>query len=199
MYKKIFYILNLILIISLIALFVNLQKSDEEIERIKVEIKGAVKKEGVYELDNDSRVIDLVKKSGGLTTQADISVLNMSKELRNQDVVIIYTKEEISEMKKGSTSIKYIEKECVCPKVENAACFDDIISNSESIINKTGKISLNTATINELLTLPGIGESKAKLIIEYRNQHSFKAIEEIMNVKGIGNGIFEKIKDYLTI
>lgn len=102
-------------------------------------------------------------------------------------------------MKKGSTSIKYIEKQCVCPKIENAACIEDIIDNSNSIINKTGKISLNTATLDELLTIPGIGQSKAKLIIEYRNTNGFKKIEDIMNVKGIGNGIFEKIKDYITI
>jgi len=141
----------------------------------------------------------LITKSGGLNENADTSTLNLSKELKNEDVVIIYSKEEIEEMKKGSTSIKYIEKECVCPQIKNAACIEEIIEDSNSIINKTGKVSLNTATLEELLTIPNIGESKANAIIEYRNTVGFTQIEDIMNIKGIGSGIFEKIKDYITI
>lgn len=195
MLNKLSYVLNIILIS--IILF-NFNKKDIKND-IKVEIKGAVKKEGVYEINPSSRVNDLIKISGGLNSSADISTINLSKKLKNEDVVIIYTKEEINEMRKGSTSIKYIEKECICPKIENSVCIEDIIENSNSIINKTGKVSLNTATLQELLTIPGIGESKAKLIIEYRNNNSFKQIEDIMNVKGIGQGIFDKIKAYLTI
>lgn len=196
MYKKVLVLLILVLIVIGIVVF---KENKPEISQIGVEIKGAVKNAGVYKLETGSRVIDLVDKSGGLTNNADTSVLNLSKELKNEDVVIIYTNHEIEEMKKGSTSIKYIEKECVCPKLENSACFSEIIDHSESIINKTGKVSLNTATLKELLTIPGIGESKAKLIIEYRNNNGFKKIEDIMNVKGVGSGIFEKIKSYITI
>lgn len=197
MIKYISYLLNILLLICLSFLYFD---NNNQIEnKIKVEIKGAVKTEGVYEITDDTTVEDLVKKSGGLRNDADISVVNLSKKLKDEDVVIIYTKEEVSEMKKGSTSIKYIEKECVCPKVFNAACIEDIIDDSASVINKTGKVSLNTGTLDELLTIPGIGESKAKLIIEYRNKNGFKQIEDIMNVKGIGDGIFEKIKDYITI
>ena len=68
------------------------------------------------------------------------------------------------------------------------------------LINNTGKVSLNSALIDELITLPGIGEAKAKLIIEYREQNNgFKDIEEIMNIKGIGEKMFEKIKPYITL
>ncbi len=197
MIKKLIYLTNIILI-GLIV-FLLFQKNDVKVVPVKVEIKGAVKNVGVYEINPNDRVSDLITLSGGLKEDADTSTINLSKELKNEDVVIVYTKEEINEMKKGSTSIKYIEKQCVCPKIENAACIEDIIDNSNSIINKTGKISLNTATLDELLTIPGIGQSKAKLIIEYRNTNGFKKIEDIMNVKGIGNGIFEKIKDYITI
>ena len=194
MLKYFSYALNVFLV-SLI-IFINPIEEKEEI--IKVEIKGAIKKEGVYEINDNFRVEDLINISGGLRKDADISTINLSRKLKNEDVVIIYTKEEIEEARKGSTSIKYIEKECICPKIDNSACIEDIITNSQSIINNTGKVNLNTATIEELLTIPNIGESKAKLIIEYRNKTPFKQIEDIMNIKGIGSGIFEKIKAYIT-
>ena len=196
MFKYFSYILNIILLTLLV--FLKLNKEPVE-NTIKVEIKGAVKKEGVYEIVENSRVDDLINLSGGLNEEADISTINLSKTLNNEDVVIIYTKEEIEEAKKGSTVIKYIEKECICPKINNSACIEDIITNSESIVNNTGKVNLNTATKEELLTIPNIGESKANLIIEYRNNTPFTKIEDIMNIKGIGSGIFEKIKSYLTI
>lgn len=193
MHKKI------IMFVIILGILVFHLGSYKKIETVQVEIKGAVKNPGVYELDLDSRVNDLIKKSGGLKKDADTSILNLSKQLKNEEVIVVYTTFEIENMKKGSTSIKYIERECTCPKIENSVCFDDIIENSESIINKTGKVSLNTATLEELLTIPSIGESKADLIIEYRNKIGFKEIEDIMNVKGIGSGIFEKIKNYITL
>jgi len=196
MFKYFSYVLNVILLTLIV--FLNLDK--EKIENtIKVEIKGAVKNEGVYEIEENSIVNDLINLSGGLKEEADISTINLSKELKSEDVVIIYTKEEINEAKQGSTVIKYIEKECICPKIKNSACIEDIITSSESIVNNTGKVNLNTATKEELLTIPNIGESKANLIIEYRNNTPFTKIEDIMNIKGIGSGIFEKIKDYLTV
>lgn len=195
MLKYFSYALNVFLISLVVLTNLNLEKE----KFIKVEIKGAIKNEGVYEIKEDFRVEDLIKISGGLKENADTSTINLSRKLKNEDVVIIYTKEEIEIAKKGSTSIKYIEKECMCPKVNNSACIEDIITNSQSIINNTGKVNLNTATKEELLTIPNIGESKAKLIIEYRNNNPFKQIEDIMNIKGIGSGIFEKIKAYITI
>ena len=130
--------------------------------------------------------------------------------LAGEDVGKVFTKEakkidkisnEIEEMKKGSTSIKYIEKECICPKLENDACIensiDNVLDNNSSSTN--GKISLNNASLDELMTLDGIGEKKAQAIIEYRKKHSFKSIEEILEVDGIGTATYEKIKDRLTI
>ena len=197
MFKYISYILNILLIT--LVIFMNLNKEEIKKDVIKVEIKGAVKNEGVYEINTTSRVDDLINMGGGLTEEADISTINLSKQLKNEDVVIIYTQKEIEEAKKGSTVIKYIEKECICPRINNSACIDDIIVNSNSIINNTGKVNLNTATKEELLTIPNIGESKADLIIEYRNNTPFVQLEDIMNIKGIGDGIFEKIKSYITI
>ncbi len=189
-----------LIIVNLLVLTIINYKSDNQTNLISVEVKGYVNEPGVYEIEDGSVVNDLIIKAGGLSSNADISVINLARNLSDEDVVIIYSNEEISEMKEGSTSVKYIDKECVCPVIDNSALFDKVITNAEGIIIDTGKVSLNSATIKELMTLPGIGESKAKLIIEYRNNNKgFKEIEEIKNVKGIGSSIYEKIKDYLTL
>ncbi|MBE6149248.1 MAG: competence protein ComE [Firmicutes bacterium] len=197
-----------------IILEANFEKNIEENESeklkeelIKVDIKGAVNKPGVYELKVNSRVSDAIDTSGGLTNEADTSIINLSKLLKDEMVIIIYTKKEIEEMKKGTTTVKYIEKECICPKLENDACVEETVTNNETETdieneepNTNSKISLNKATLKELMTLTGIGESKAKAIIEYREKNNgFKTIDEIKKVSGIGNSTYEKIKDNITI
>lgn len=195
MRKILIYALIIINIWSLI------QKDDiNNIDNIKVEIKGSVINPGVYTLNKDSTISELVKKASGLESNADISVTNMAKRLEDEDVVIIYSKDEINEMKKGNTSVKYVDKECICPMINNVSLFDEAVTNLDGIIIDTGKVSLNSATKEELMTLPGIGESKANLIIEYReNNNGFKTTEEIMNVKGIGKSMYEKIKGYIIL
>ena len=170
-------------------------------EKIKVDIKGAVKNPGVYEINSNGRVADAIEISGGLTNDADTSIINLSKNLTDEMVIIIYTKEEVAEMLKGSTSIKYIEKECICPKIENDACIDNVIDNKpDTNTSNEQKVSLNSATIDELMQLPGIGEVKAKAIIAYREENGgFKSIEELLEVNGIGESTFNKIKDQLSL
>lgn len=217
-YKK--YILIILIILGFIFILLNKKIDDEiileesnletkeeineEVVNIKVDIKGAVKNPGVYEVGENSRVSDVIALSGGLTDEADTSVINLSKNVIDEMVIIIYTKDEINEMKKGSTSIKYIEKECICPKLENDACIEDKIDNvpleEESNNDLNDKISLNNASLDELMTLDGIGEKKAQAIIDYRNKNNgFKSIEEILEVDGIGSTAYEKIKDRLTL
>lgn len=177
-------------------LFVNetLEEKDEE-KIINVDIKGAVKKPGVYKV-NDSLVInDVIKLAGGLTKNADTSLINLSKKVTDEMVIIIYTKEEVKNSNIVDTVIKVVEKECICPNIENDGCLNTEIKDT---IGETKLININTATIEELMTISGIGESKAKAIIEYRNKNKFEKIEDILNVSGIGNSLYEEIKIYIT-
>lgn len=179
------------LIILVLLLSYN-TKAEPNINTIRIDIKGAVKYPGFYELDYNSTIYDAIKASGGLNLNADTSITNLSKKLKDEDVIIIYTIDEINSMKEGNTSVKIIEKECMCPKIESIGCI-------QNVIPKSNIININTSSKEELMTLPSIGESKANLIIEYRNTTPFHKIEDIMNIKGIGKSIFEKIKEYITV
>lgn len=182
------------------------EEPKEEIKKIKVDVKGEVKKPGVYELKDGSRVYDAIKASGDLTENADTTLLNLSKNLTDEMVIIVYNKNEIEKLKKDLTTtqtvIKYIEKECSCPDTINDACMKkaDTTKKEETKASKDNKVSINTGTLEELQTIPGIGESKAQAIIEYREKNgNFNAIEEIKNISGIGESTFDKFKEYITI
>lgn len=168
--------------------------------KIGVDIKGYVSKPGYYELDNNLKVIDAIKLAGGLLENADTSLINLSKNVEDEMVIIIYSKEETEEMQEGSKLVKYISGECICPSLENNACIE---FNYQTLApfkgTNTKKINLNIATLNELMTLKGIGKTKAEAIIEYRNISKFKNIEELKKVKGIGNATYEKLKDQITV
>jgi competence protein ComEA len=187
-----------------VTLTSKLEEGREEIYYY-VDIKGAVANPNVYKVKPDARIIDVIGLAGGLTNDADTSVLNLSKKVNDEMFIIIYTKSEIENFKnKGITTnevIKYIEKSCDCPDPTiNDSCITDITEDdSEDEISAT-KIDLNNATKEELMILPGIGEAKALAIIEYRNTSGlFEKIEDVKNVTGIGDSIFDKIKDYITL
>lgn len=165
----------------------------EVISTYKVDIKGQVEKPGVYEVGENSRVIDVIKKAGGLKKNANTDFLNLSKRVSDGDVIWVYTTKEIEKLQKVKTVIEYVEKDCHCPDVSNSACIANPITNNQ------GKININTASEKELTALNGIGESKAKLIIEYRTKKPFTTIEEIKNVSGIGDSAYEKIKDFIIV
>ena len=170
-------------------------------------IEGEILNPGVYEISDNMRIIDLIKIAGGLTDNADTSLLNLSKKVSDENYIKIYSKEEvknaIASIKKDQVVvepkviIKEIEKECICPTENNNACINEYVE--DSVNNEKKLININTATTEELMTIPGIGESKAISIIEYRNSTVFNNIEDILNVSGIGKSIFEKIKDYITV
>ena len=119
-------------------------------------------------------------------------VINLSKKLEDEMIIIIYSKSEIANFTKTQDDLR--KKLDICEnKLKNDAC----IMEKESI--STGKININEAGINELQELNGIGKSKAEAIIEYRNKTKFKSIDEIMNVDGIGESLFASIKENITV
>lgn len=177
---------------------------EEEIDYIKVDIKGYVKKPGVYQLENGAIVNDLIKLAGGLKSSGTTENINLSKKLTDEAMVIISSKKELKKTISCETtkSTTNISKE---QEVINNTTTDTIIGGTDnSSVNtdsssNSNKISLNNATQEELMTLSGIGEKTALKIIEYRATKKFESIEDIKNVSGIGDSLFEKIKDYITI
>lgn len=176
------------------------EDSSNYIELIKVDIKGAVKKPGVYEISSDKRVVDVISLAGGLKSNANTNYVNLSTKLQDEMVIWIYTNEEISKLELEKSSVKYMIKECNCPTVDNTTCLNNNSNTSNEKSTKDNLININSATIDELKNLPGIGESKAKQIIEYRNSNgNFKSIEDIKNVSGIGDALFNKIKTSIKV
>ena len=230
--KKYKYLITIILILLIIVLGIiikiNLDKNKElnidneifsyekeednkeKILEYKVDIKGAIANPGVYIGNDNTRVIDVIDMAGGLLENSDITVINLSKKVFDEMVIIIYTKEEVEKMLNGE-EINYdniiTDKEILFPDIKNDAVIEEETntSNNESVKeeSKTEEISIvniNTASIEELDSLPGIGPSKAQNIIDYRNVNGkFGSIEEILNVNGIGTAIYEQIKTYITV
>ena len=144
---------------------------------IYVDIKGEVHHPGVYQMKAENRVKDLIEAAGGFTPLADDQKLNLAQLLEDQMVIVVPKKgEEVnSELAQAPTSQK---KE----------------------VGKEGKVNINTATVEELKTLKGIGEKKAEAIIEYRKKNgSFKNKEELMKVRGIGKKLYESFQERVIV
>lgn len=156
----------------------DITEQKQEPVQIQVYVCGAVKTPGVYTLPEGSRVYEAVAMAGGLLETADEKALNQARLLSDGEQVTVFTREE----------------------VENGA--DGSVSGGE---NGTGqdtvqKVNINTADANTLMTIPGIGESRAKAIIAYREENgTFASVEEIMKIDGIKEKMFEKIKDSITV
>ena len=144
---------------------------------IYVDVKGEVHHPGVYQMKAENRVKDLIEAAGGFTPLADDQKLNLAQLLEDQMVIVVPKKgEEVnSELAQAPTSQK---KE----------------------VGKEGKVNINTATVEELKTLKGIGEKKAEAIIEYRKKNgSFKNKEELMKVRGIGKKLYESFQERVIV
>lgn len=155
---------------------INEEAVDTTTQVVYVDVKGAVQQPGVYQATPGMRLIDAVDLAGGFLISADQSQVNLALKLEDQMVVYIpHTGEEISEISQGVTTEETTEEE-------------------------TGKININTADTIQLQTLNGIGEKKAELIIQYREENgSFQKIEELKNVSGIGEKTFDALKDFVVI
>ena len=165
----------------------NLDAEEElETEKIAIHIIGEVKKEGIVYLEASSRIVDAIKEAGGATKEADLSQINLAYELQDGQKIYIPNKnEKISEYITMSSGNNVIIEEN---------------NSSAETERKENKVNINTANVNELDNLPGIGPSLAQRIIEYREENgNFKSIEELQNVKGIGEAKYSDIKDNVTI
>lgn len=150
----------------------------KENEAMKVHITGQINREGVYEIKDGDRLEDLINKAGGLSPDADSKSLNLAMKLEDQMKIYIPSKDEILNQEDAST--------------------DQIISNADPS-SQEGKININEASKEELMTLPNIGEKRAQAIIDYRESKKFETIEEIKNVTGIGDKFYQAMQDLITV
>ena len=163
------------------SIFVEEKVSVAELETIRAEpqtesimiyvhICGEVNQPGVYELPEGSRIFEAVEAAGGFTEEAAQASLNLAQVISDEEQIVILTKEE-------AESKARMERE-----------------------QQAGIVNLNTASKEQLMTLPGIGESRAEDIIRYRKESGgFQSVEEIMNVPGIKESAYLKIKDSITV
>ena len=155
----------------------NEVKKEEPVEQdlITVDVKGAVKAPGIYDLPVGSRVNDAVQKAGGLTEQADSKSLNLAQKVNDEALVYVPTKgEEAASQQAGS--------------------------GAASSTSKEKKVNINKASLEELKQVKGLGGKRAQDIIDHREANGkFKSVEELKKVSGIGAKTIEKLKDYVTV
>ena len=171
----------------------ELNNKNEEKNKIVIDICGSIANEGILELDENSRISDAIEKAGGLKEGADLSQINLAFILSDGiKVYIPNIKDKESDNKNEDKTNIYITKESGVNTIVGTSENNNQISNM--------KININTADINELDKLPGIGDSTAQKIIDYRNENGkYNSIEDVKNVKGIGDSKFDKIKEFIIV
>lgn len=212
---------KLILLLSLLALN---NKGNQKF----CDIKGNVKNPGVYQIKENYTINDVIDDAGGLKEGSYTNNINLSKKVKDEMVIYIFTKKEIEEMKyKDNCTCKPIYKyqECITttkkqetittttiPKTttsqNNQNTTKEVSTSSittttnqpTTTISKDTKININTCSLQELISLNGLGEKKAQAIIDYRSINGpYKMIEDILKVNSIGESTLEKIKDYIQV
>ncbi len=174
--------------IAQICTDLNEEKTNSQEDKIVVHITGEVKKTGILTLNKGARIADAIKAAGGTTSEADINEVNLAYELQDGQKIYIPNKKD----KQKNESKVYITSESGNNVI--------IEGNTSETGGKNKKVNINNATKSELETLPGIGEAMANRIIEYREQNGkFQKIEDLKNVKGIGEAKFDKIKELVTV
>ena len=151
----------------------NQKEESVKQDLITVDVKGAVKAPGIYDLPVGSRINDAVQKAGGLTDNADSKSINLAQKISDETLVYVPTREEVTSQETPSSS-----------------------SNSKG--NK--KVNLNKASLEELKQVKGLGAKRAQDIINYRqNNGKFKSVDDLKKVSGIGAKTVEKLKEYVTV
>lgn len=202
-----YIIIAIIILVALVVSYVlsldNKEVSAENVEitktdvtnvtsKVYVDIKGSVKKPGVYQVPADSIVWDIVNLSGGFTKNAYTKNINLSQKVKDEMVIYVFSKSEMSKMNNT------VKTDTAC--TTNVINYDNCITTEKNATEtNTSLVNINTASKEELMTVSGIGASKADSIIAYRIKTPFSKIEDIMNVSGIGESLFDKIKKYITV
>lgn len=179
-------LLIVLIIVAAIFIKVNNKNKDEvkvevnnndniATQEMYVDISGEVNNPGVYIVEPETRLFEVIQKAGGLTDYADTNQINQADFVEDGEKIII------------PSSNSTIDSN------------QNIISESVEIPSNSRIININTASKDQLMTVSGIGEVTAEKIIEYRSKHRFKKKEDIMNIKGIGNAKFEKMKDEICV
>ena len=174
---------------------------------IWVHVCGAVRKAGVYELPAGSRVYEAVQEAGGFAADADESYVNQAQRLSDGAKLVIPTVEQVEEAAGDSQTdagqIGIVEQAGVQQDgygVSDAGTGDGAGRTDPVSVAADGRININTASEAQLCEIPGIGATRAAAIAAYRQEHGgFSSIEEIMNVSGIKEGTYAKIKDRITV
>ncbi|MGV3467329.1 MAG: helix-hairpin-helix domain-containing protein [Heyndrickxia sp.] len=152
----------------------NNQDENKENGKMMIDVKGAVLHPGVYDGNEEERVIDLIQKAGGFQKKADQRKVNLAEKVHDEMVIYV--------PKKGENP-------------DNELNFETTIASPDN-----NKVNINTADLEQLQTLTGIGPSKASAIIEYREKNGgFKKVEDLTNITGIGEKTFEKLRDSITV
>nr|WP_315103800.1 helix-hairpin-helix domain-containing protein [uncultured Catonella sp.] len=158
---------------------VNDEKKPDEPRKIFVHVCGAVRKEGVYQVEGNARVVDAIKAAGGLTGKAASYGINQAEVLKDGMQIYVPTKKEVSKAGTPGLTLK-----------------NSVLTGE----NSNNTVNINTATKEELMKLNGVGEARAELIITYRETNGgFKDITDLMKIKGIKQKFFDKIKDNICI
>ena len=202
-----YIIIAIIILVALVVSYVlsldNKEVSAENVEitktdvtnvtsKVYVDIKGSVKKPGVYQVSADSIVWNVINLSGGFTKNAYTKNINLSQKVKDEMVIYVFSKNEMSKMNNT------VKTDTTC--TTNIINYDNCITTEKNATEtSTSLVNINTASKEELMNVSGIGASKADSIIAYRIKTPFSKIEDIMNVSGIGESLFDKIKKYITV
>lgn len=176
----------------------DLVEINDEVPKMYVEVKGAINKPGVYEVTSNNIINDVINFAGGLKENAYTDNINFSKKVSDELVIYVFTKSEYIKNNKVTSECStdsYLIDNCTESKVSIITATENNNDNNESLL-----ININLATLDQLITLPGIGESKANNIIAYREEKGFfNTINDLKNVSGIGDATFEQLKKFITV
>lgn len=167
--------------------------SEKEEAKITVYVSGAVANPGLHEIAPGSRAVEAIAAAGGMTEEANKDKVNLAKICKDDMQVNVprLSAKERRRLAAVNTPANSAEV------VEQGSAFYNSAQESETAL--TGKVHLNTATAEELETLPGVGAVTAQRIVEYRSAHGFARVEDLMNVKGIGQAKFKKMQPWLDL